>query len=303
MATIKLNIETGTGTFHLIIENVVLDEEKTVKLNIVLPTEAELKQEQRPSPQELIAATIANPGRFLNEPVRGHEIHAPAELPVAEPSVDVNGGPNHNVGIHSAEDDLPPLENVLVAGGSQGAAQAPGPGLLPPGNIYDFIRMIQSIDGAAPPADVVDETKRIFVAHAGNPDRPKVPIDAILAGLPTQPLNNTERENRAMYRETFSALDDWLRIMMKSPNNDTVVFSQMLDKEFSRYTLKMAKKLDDSVFARMISLMGIPIHPQGVTENNTRLRAIMVGFREGHLDDVLNSLNTPGCACEFCNIR
>lgn len=141
-----------------------------------------------------------------------------------------------------------------------------------------------------------------YVSRAGDPARDKFPIRQVVAMYPYQPDTREGRENQAMYSETFSALDDWLRTMMNVQDPITVEFAKVLDKEFGKYLLKMAVRLDDNNFARMIHTMDIPIRAQGVTENVSRLKQILIGIRQGLLNEVINALNTPDCPCDFCRM-
>lgn len=148
-----------------------------------------------------------------------------------------------------------------------------------------------------------DPVRETFVSRAGDPARRKVPIGLVIAALPPRPLTQTDLENQAMYRETFSVLDDWLRTMMNVQGDPVVVeFAKVLDKAFGKYLLKLATHLDDNTFARMISMMDLSAAPSLDISDMTRLKSIMIGFRQGLLNEVLNSLNTPGCDCEFCRI-
>jgi len=304
MATIKLNVTSGGYTIKLSLDNVYFDDDKTVTLDLTLPVDyyhgvSTLNNKVADDLPDLETLPEIVEEKS-NVPVR--PISSVRRLDIVNPYVITGTGLGEGTGdfisikgpnaIQLGEFDTGTFKNP------DESKQQSNPDESKQQSNPDESKV--PVQQASTMPDEIKSLRDEYMAQAGNPSRGKVPIDVFMQHLSYQANSPLDIENRTMYKETFSALDDWLRTMMNVQDDGIASFVKSLDKEFGKNLLKMSVTLDDATFTGMIELMGTPIRAQGVTENANRLKTIMIGFRRHLLGDVLNSVDTPGCSCEYC---
>lgn len=339
MATIKLKITSGGRTYDLSLENLYFNDQNTIPIDIVLPNDPSvgvLPNASRPSSNVRHVMLVddipdlSDPDDDFNSPpniLRTQQMRQSFAHPDTQPRMQSRMQSSTHPNITSPQhadrniESSTNLDNTIDPSDMRAIRD-----MNTAINILESTQRTSEIKTDEVPSNVpsssqVDDTQPsgqpqppgqpqspeslqpiIYIPQAGNPSRAKVPVSEIMKIMPNQPTTQAEHDNRDMFRTTFSTLDDWLRCMMNVVDPVTVEFAKVLDKAFSQYLLKMPLHLSDDDFARMIHIMSIPIRAQGVTENVNILKQIMIGIRQGLLNEVINALNSPGCECAFCKL-